>query len=37
VDKQSSKEWLEKAIEIENKDEKLALYHAKLFALTDQH
>ena len=34
---QSSKEWLEKAIEIENKDEKLALYHAKLFALKDQH
>ncbi|WP_209327545.1 tetratricopeptide repeat protein [Pseudoalteromonas sp. PA2MD11] len=34
---QSSKEWLEKAIEIENKDEKLALYHAKLFALKGQH
>lgn len=34
---QRSKEWLEKAIEIENKDEKLALYHAKLFALSEKH
>ncbi len=30
---QSSKEWLEKAIELEREDEKRALYHAKLFAL----
>ncbi len=35
--KRSSKEWLEKAIELEDRDAKLALYHAKLSTLTKRY